>query len=82
VLKELIKDFNLNKKRKKGRPSYPLEAIFNTFLLMFFKGIKSERELVKYLRENPEEAKLCGLRNIPDRRTIGRFRKKISKFVS
>jgi len=36
-----------------------------TFILMFIRDLLSERSLERYLMDHPEEASLCGFKDVP-----------------
>lgn len=76
IFKEVLSKVS-TEKRGRGRPSYPVDAMTKLFILMFLRRVSSERGLVRYLKDHPEEAQRCGLESIPERRTIGRFRKRM-----
>lgn len=68
-----------NQKKKRGRPAkYSNEAMAKVSFVMLTKGIKEFKALWRYLKDNPEIRKKCGLKELPDRTTLMRRLKNFS----
>lgn len=62
-----------NKQKKRGRPKiYSDKVMTKVYFVMLSKGIKEFKALWRYLKDNPEVRKRCGLRTLPDRTTFSR----------
>lgn len=80
IFKEVFGEISLPPKmHKRGRPSIPLESMVKAFVLMFLRGLSSERSLERYLRDHPEEASLCGFKAVPWHSTFSRFRRRMGE---
>ena len=67
------------KQKGRGRPKvYDQLTILKVFVIMMLKKIKSFKGLHRYLSQNPTVWRYCGLKTLPDRRTLGRRLKFIS----
>ena len=65
--------------RIRGRPvEYSELVMFKVFIVMVLKRIKHFKTLHKFLAQNPRLRQACGLRTLPDRRTLGRRLKSFS----
>ncbi len=58
-------------KYRKIKFSY--ESLFKLLLFKKLKGIRYQNQVKQYLKAHPKEALQLGLKEIPDRRTIGHF---------
>lgn len=73
---------SLSLAEKRGRPRvYPLETMIKAFLLMLFKGLSSELDLLRFLELNPEVASALGFEKLPHRTTFLRFRKRYASLI-
>jgi transposase len=60
-------------KKKRGRPAkYSDEVMTKISFVMLSKGIKEFKALWRYLKDNPQVRKSCGLKQLPDRTTLMR----------
>ncbi|KXA91856.1 hypothetical protein AKJ63_00695 [candidate division MSBL1 archaeon SCGC-AAA259D18] len=66
-------------RRGRGRRGYGRRPAVRLLVYAQLKGIHRDARLVKHLRKNPEVAESLGLNGIPDRTTIGRWRKRLSR---
>lgn len=67
------------KKKKRGRPAkYSDEVMTKISFVMLSKGIKEFKALWRYLKDNPQVRKSCGLKQLPDRTTLMRRLKNFS----
>jgi|GEM_PF-4015017 len=66
-------------RRGRGRPGYPVSSMVKAFILMFIRGLSSERALERYLVDHPEEASLCGFKDVPWHSTFSRFRRRMGE---
>ncbi|KXB02673.1 hypothetical protein AKJ43_01095 [candidate division MSBL1 archaeon SCGC-AAA261D19] len=66
-------------RRGRGRRGYGRRPAVRLLVYAQLKGIHRDARLVKHLQENPEVAGLLGLNGIPDRTTIERWRKRLSR---
>lgn len=68
-----------SQKKKRGRPvKYSDKVMAKISFVMLSKGIKEFKALWRYLRDNPEVRKSCGLKTLPDRTTLMRRLKNFS----
>lgn len=65
----------------RGRRGYGRRPAVRLLVYAQLKGIHRDKRLVKHLEENPKVADTLGLDGIPDRTTIGRWRKRLSKVL-
>ena len=61
----------------RGRKGYGRQPAARLLVYAQLKGIHRDKQLVKHLRKNPGVAKALGLKGIPDRTTIGRWKRKL-----
>jgi len=79
IQEERKKEFPQSQKKKRGRPQkYSDEAITKVSFVMLTKGIKEFKALWRYLKDNPQIRKKCGLKELPDRTTLMRRLKNFS----
>lgn len=75
VQKETRKEENKKeeKVKKRGRLyTYSDQVMTRVYFVMLSKGIKEFSALWRYLKENPEVRKSCGLKKLPHRSTFSR----------
>jgi len=74
VQKETRKEEKKKKvEKKRGRPyTYSDQVMAKVYFVMLSKGIKEFSALWRYLKENPEVRKSCGLKKLPNRSTFSR----------
>jgi transposase len=61
------------KPKKRGRPAtYSEEVMTKVYFVMLSKGIKEFKALWRYLKDNPQVRKKCGLKQLPSRTTLSR----------
>jgi len=59
--------------KKRGRPKiYSDKVMTKVYFVMLSKGIKEFKALWRYLKDNPEVRKKCGLKKLPARTTFSR----------
>lgn len=69
----------IKKIKKRGRPKiYSDKVMTKVYFVMLSKGIKEFKALWRYLKDNPEVRKRCGLEKLPDRTTFSRRMKNFS----
>lgn len=79
IQEERKKEFPKPQKKKRGRKAkYSDEAMAKTSFVMLTKGIKEFKALWRYLKDNPQIRKRCGLKELPNRTTLMRRLKKFS----
>lgn len=62
-----------DKPKKRGRPPiYTDKVLTKVYFVMLSKGIKEFKALWRYLKDNPNIRKKCGLTKLPDRSTLSR----------
>jgi IS5 family transposase len=60
----------------RGRPRiFPAKSMVKAFLVMLFKGLTSELDLLRFLEANPRLASEIGFPKLPHRTTLLRFRR-------
>lgn len=65
--------------KKRGRkPKYSDNVIAKVSFVMLTKGIKEFKALWRYLKDNPQIRKKCGLKELPHRTTLMRRLKNFS----
>ena len=64
-------------RKGRGRRGYGRRPAVRLFVFAQLVGIHKDEPLERYLRKNRGVAKALGLRGIPDRTTIGRWRKRL-----
>jgi len=68
-------------RRGRGRKGYGRLPAARLLVYAQLKGIHRDKQLVKHLKKNPGVAKALGLKGIPNRTTIGRWRKKLEPIM-
>lgn len=68
-------------RRGRGRKGYGRRPAVRLLVYAQLKGIHQDTRLVKHLEKNPEVAESLGLNGIPDRTTIGRWRRRLSQVL-
>ena len=66
-----------------GRPGYPLQAMWRTYVASYVLNISTFTGLIRALRDNPLLAAACGIDNpdeIPSKYAYCRFLKKLTRF--
>src|SRR4030042_310117 len=62
--------------RGRGRPGYSVASMVACFLVMFLKGLDSERDLAAYLKNHVQLLPALGLPRAPVATTLERFRRR------
>jgi len=65
-----------HKKRGRGRPGYPLIAIARLFVYAVLIRCLTDKGIVRHLLKRPYVVKALGLKRVPHRTTIGRWRRR------
>lgn len=77
VVDKLFGFFGSGDDGRRGRPLvYPAASMIGCFLVMFLKGLDSERDLAAFLRNHPELWLPLRLSSAPVATTLGRFRRR------
>jgi len=71
----------VQERRGRGRKGYGRQPAARLLVYAQLKGIHRDKQLVKHLRKNPGVAKALGLKGIPDRTTIGRWKRKLGPIM-
>jgi IS5 family transposase len=71
-----VVDFLPAEKIRRGNPGYPVASHIACFLVMFLKGLESERDLAEYLKNHKELLPVLKLPRAPVATTLGRFRRR------
>lgn len=72
-----------DKPKKRGRPPiYTDKVLTKVYFVMLSKGIKEFKALWRYLKDNPDVRKKCGLNRLPDRSTLSRRMRNFSPDTS
>ena len=81
-LARLVVNKTIVQERKgRGRKGYGRLPAARLLVYAQLKGIHKDKRLVKYLQKNPGVAKALGLKSIPNRTTIGRWRKRLGSIM-
>ena len=64
-------------RKGRSRRGYGRRPAVRLFVYAQLKGIHKDEPLEKHLRKNPGVAKALGLKGVPDRTTIGRWRRRL-----
>jgi hypothetical protein len=76
VVREIINKANCPSRPKQpGNPGYPWYQVIRLLVYAMLKGIFSNKGLVTHLRKHPDVVRTLGLKSIPHRITIGRWKK-------
>lgn len=77
VVREKINKNNCPERPKiPGNPGYPWVQVIRLLVYAMLKGIFSNKGLVTHLKKHPEVVKTLGLKSIPHRITISRWKRK------
>jgi len=77
VVRELINKSNCPERPKiVGNPGYPWYQVIRLLVYALLKQIYTNKGLVTHLRNNPDVIKTLGLKSIPHRKTIARWKTK------
>jgi len=69
-------------KRKRGAPKrYSEKVMFKVYLVSLMKTLWQRRSLWRYLKGNPLVVRVCGLPQVPDRRTLDRRLAEIAPYA-
>jgi len=68
----------VSEREGRGRKGYGRLPAVRLFVYAQLRGIHKDEPLEKHLKKNPGIAKALGLKGVPDRTTIGRWRKKLA----
>ena len=65
--------------RCKGRPGYPLQAMWRAYLASFILNLGNTNDMIRRLMDDPRLRELCGFGvHLPHRRTFNRFVRRLS----
>ena len=68
-------------RKGRGRKGYGRRPAVRLFVYAQLKGIHKDEPLERRLRKNPGVARALGLKGVPDRTTIGRWRRRLASVV-
>lgn len=71
----------VQERKGRGRRGYGCQPAARLLVYAQLKGIHRDKRLVKHLKKNPGVAKALGLKGIPNRTTIGRWKKKLEPIM-
>lgn len=71
----------VQERKGRGRKGYGRLAALRLLVYALLVGIRNDKPLVKHLRKNRGIAKALGLKGIPNRTTIGRWKRKLGKIA-
>lgn len=63
------------KPKRPGNPGYPFVQVIRLLVYALIKGIHTNKGLVTHLEQHPEVVRTLGLRAIPHRKTIARWKR-------
>lgn len=76
LIRSAINKKTTPKQKGKGRRGYGIVKRIRLLVYSIEKKIYRDKQLVRHLKNNPNEIKELGFESIPHRTTIGRWRKK------
>lgn len=81
-LARLIVNKTIVPERKgRGRRGYGCRPAVRLFVYAQLKGIYKDEQLERHLKKNPGVARAIGLKGVPDRTTIGRWKRRLEPTV-